>query len=565
MPASAVRSRLHRSPEDSSSDPMSRSLIFKIPKGNVSNKVTDFVSDRSTTLPILEALAKGSISDKPAVNPKIVLALEGLKKHPSSLLNIPNTLPQLPFEVFTTQNYDRSIIDEPRLSVTKLLTDRWCELQHFYNVYSGLQTETNQRLEAGKVYHNSLEEAEHVKRDVGDAVDDLLERIEKLAESDYDLIRNHRLLYWSYDLVERVLVRMLYLTQHGVAREIYLHSFINLQDGSLIEDIEKLKDGVLVNGIADVVKLKGHGAGADKNCEQLVEEVGNISVKHTVYDFPELIKIGRARVLSLGKNLTLEVRDVKTRKQRSLPPLKLIVDSAKYQCMYYVKFLTNLARDPNFTFHSLLESCSRRRGEPFEPIGELNTAVLLIKHFEVLVKDALRLAKGEEIGFKPFDDKMKDTFRAGSITMGQPYSLKNAISEEEFREYLSRVYDDSNLVNMDIAPLFKEWKYPLTPCYFAARAAQVYTTLKDVTPSSVAIEYHHIKSNEIFSEKVFPYKEKEIGKHLRRTALFWDGRRKPDPVDNLNKCGNCEFNSRCPVTNAPKQETIGAAIYDELL
>ena len=68
-----------------------------------------------------------------------------------------------PFEFYTKHNPDVSIIKTPRLSVTKLLVNNWCQMRDYYKVHAGSpRLKSTPAMEQGTAHHARLEDRKSV-------------------------------------------------------------------------------------------------------------------------------------------------------------------------------------------------------------------------------------------------------------------------------------------------------------------------------------------------------------------------------------------------------------------
>lgn len=557
---------------------MARTLAFRIPKQVLKRPQALVTSDRAATLPLLFEICKvAGSSEQEQPSPNVFRVLETFKKPSTSLLDIPRNLETSPFEYFTTYNSgDGSYTTEPRLLVTRLLTGSWCELQQFYHIYSGLhKKDVTRRLAEGTVYHSKLENEEHERVDVEKELGQLqaVASAHSAEEIEY-LGRNYEEALWSKKIVQHTISRGIVLAQTRHVRELMVHVFADLDKGTFVLNSAGLALGVLVSGIADVILIESKKeAKQASNCEKssnkvdtITAETRELSLFMPLWDLNQLIPQYKKEFQGEANSLTLKVTDVKTRGLKNLPRVKLQLDSARVQCMYYTHFIHSMARDTNCTYASYLENAKRRKVKADEPIGEAHAAIILLENFESMVLDFLRLARGEALDFDVHDDYMKERYGDAESAQALNYNLSQFIPQTEFLALIEDIYGDSLArLGLDISPLFRSWRYPLTARYFMARAAQIFNIFESLGSSNVEVEYHHAKSGTVIGSKVYPYSEKELKQEFHHASSFWTGRRRPKPADVKFKCSNCEFSSRCPAVVKPSKESIGELIYHDLL
>lgn len=500
----------------------------------------------------------------------VLRVLEKFERPQNLLLYIPRDLQPDPFTYYGTTNMsDQLMIDNPRLSVTKLLTGAWCELEMFYRVYAGLpQKVMTASLAGGTEYHDKLEVEEHERADMSSAKDQLAEIAEGHSpEETAYLARNVDMAHWARSVTEHSLKRAMTLAQKGHAREVSVHNFIDMETCKLVEQAEDLHKGVLVRGIADIVQFqRKDGLESVELAERMKldsegTEIDKVVLYAPLWDLSRAIPEAKEEIQKYRGEYYLQVRDVKTRGRRTLPAAKLQLKAAKDQCLYYTLFLLGFTKNPGWTY-ALHEEYARRPNLDVDAsIGEAHAAVLLLENFQALAIDFVRLATGQPIGYDYHDTIMKEKY---SDTESN-YNLSRFILQDVFEDLLEKVYGDTlALKSIDTSVLFRPWKYPLTARYFIGRVAPVYDIFEGFEASTVAVDYHHRDLGTIIGSKVYPYSVKMVDDVMREAVNFWTGRRQPREADVKFKCNNCEFNSRCPAINKPFKQSIGELIYHDL-
>lgn len=547
---------------------MKRVITFRVPCGAKKAPPRRAVSDRSVTWSLLQNLHSETNQSGPPPSPKVQHVQDVFKRSRDLLLVLPEQPILPPFAYHSKVNGDPSYILQPRLSVTKLLTGSWCELREYYKVYAGLPSEPRtKRLKEGSAYHEKLETRDHVVVDTKLAAS----TIKKLAEvNSEELLRNPKAAEMGREWTERVVVRVLNLAEKSSSREILVHAFLDIESASLATSEEQLPNSVLVNGIVDLVQLKKTQDPAVKvEIEELEEAIQDLqnrtnalsiecSLDAPIWDLSKLLPFSMRALQVRAETHALHVGDVKTRNYDSIPAQELVLEAAELQCMYYSHFLTNLARDSNFAFASGLENARRRGVDPNDHIGLAHAALLLLGNFGALAQDFVRLAKGDPIGFKPYDEI--------EPSPATTYSLGVFVSEMQFRELLVQLHGEvAEFSAIDISSLFTPWKRPLTFLYFAARSAQAYNVLQPFQPATVGVEYHNSRTGHLIKSKQLPFSRKELDNAMEMSSLFWNGSRRPEQADDVGKCRYCDFKTHCPAINVPQKESIGSLIYDNLL
>lgn len=551
-------------------------------------------SDPASTWLLLPKLAPCSRSSRgrPPPTQKEALVLAAFRRTDALLLPPPLLQLPTPFEYYTKVNGDASAVTQPRLLVLKLLTLSWCELQAYFDVYAGLpRLVRTRRVTLGSNYHKSLEVSSHSTVSLEAVEAAVRKHVDKWPEPLRGHVSRGGALpsALAYQWVEQILVRSLGVAYAGEAREVHVHGYIDLGAGELATDRATFAGAprrmVLVNGIADVVRLEpvpretaGAATGDLQPWAWDPAEVRQLT--------PELRR-AKERMDLLARSHTLEVRDVKTRFYNNVPQQELVVAAARDQCLYYLQFLTTLSQSAEYGYASLMENLARRGVDGRGTLCEASAVTLLVTHFGVVVNDFLALARGEAIGFAAFDEAQVcpsastapksadgaietpgalDSLDPMQVEMALPlYSLANVLSENEFRELLAQ-FHGTLYADVDVAPLFRPWKTALTPAYFCARAAQALHLFERFEPSSVCVEYHNVRTQRIIECKQFEFDRDILLRRTKQAAGFWDGRRRPEPTTDRDRCSSCSYKSRCPAINETPTKTanVGAALADFL-
>lgn len=505
-------------------------------------------SDRASTWEQLKSLLPDVDEVRGPSNPHTSNVLDTFKASPDALLHIPNdkSLPS-PFAYHSAHNSQTDYTTQPRLSVTKLLTDAYCELQKYYEVYAGLpKMPTTRRMVSGTRYHAKLEEHTHVMKDVTTIKGLLREKLGQLSpEMRSILTSNPDAFNLALNWFEHTVVRLLSIAKNKLSREVYLHGFLDLETGSLVTEKKDLSRAILVNGIADIIALKPI---ADKampepnDLDHLTSQIDDMTITKQTVDISAELVSAKVAMTELAKDHELHAADVKTRAKNDLPRQKLVIRSARVQCMYYSQFLRNLATSAEFAFESCLENARRRSLDVNEHISIAYATELLLADFENTVIDFIRLAKGEPLGFKPFDEL--------SHTSGGDYTMALFLNEEEFREILRKTNGElPDLSGLDVLSLFRPWKTPLTIQYFAARSTQAFHLFEPFKASSVSVEYHNATSGTLIERKHYAFSEEMLERSAAKASSFWSGRRKPEETHDRAMCYLCDYKERCPAIN----------------
>ncbi|GEQ70565.1 hypothetical protein JCM33374_g4243 [Metschnikowia sp. JCM 33374] len=529
-----------------------RVIAFKIPKGDKQLQIITPPSDRSSTWEMVKTLLPHEQKSIEPANEHEAHVLKAFRLPPDEILSIPplKYLPT-PFTYHSTVNGDTSYINQPRLSVSKLLTNAWCELRSFYEIYAGSpRSPPSSSMKAGTKYHAKLEAKEHPKLDDVSLKSELKTFLSKHPkETIKELVRTRSAFEFAQNWTEQTVFRSICASHTKVARELFIHGFLDIGSGSLVTEENKLRDGVLVNGIADIVKIDMFNTSKyldDTDLDDLSSESSTINlpedVSSNVLDLTFELPKAKETMNELAKDHYLHMRDVKTRRSNTVPDQLSVINGAKLQCMYYAIFLHNLSRDADFAYESCLENIRRRRIDPDEPISIALATELLVANFRTLALDYLRLAKGDSIGFPTFDEYSHNS---------RNYSLSQFIDEKDLRWLIEVHYgEELDISGVDLAPLFSNWKIPLTLRYFSARTGQAFNIYEAFKPSSVCVEYHNSVKQQLIARQHYPFDMHEMKESIAQTSKFWDGRRRPSHTDDPSMCNYCNFKKRCSAMNS---------------
>ncbi|OBA23598.1 hypothetical protein METBIDRAFT_76582 [Metschnikowia bicuspidata var. bicuspidata NRRL YB-4993] len=502
-----------------------KTVKFKIPQTEQHFQIERPLSDRFSTWETVQTfLPHDKVSMEPAnKHESDVLNAYGLQ--PDDLLIVPplKNLPS-PFDYHSKINGDKSYVHQPRLSVSKLLTDAWCELRSFYEIYAGLpRTSPLPTMKTGTEYHARLELKAHPKREVVTLKTQIILLLSKLSpEVRNEHVRTRHGSSFAQNWMEQTVYRSICASHTKVVRELFIHGFLDLKLGNLVTSQTKLRDGVLVNGIADIVRIDAFNAVEYINDaglssplhESLVESLPDGSTEFSLTPVLDLsVEIPKAKkfMTNLARDNFLHMRDVKTRKLNTVPNQVLAVNAAKLQCMYYAIFLHNLSRSAEFAYASCLENLKTRRIDPDEPISIALATEFLVVNFRVVALDCVRLAKGQHIGFQKFDEYAHRLL---------DYSLSHFVTEDEFRLLMKIHYgEELDISDFDLTPLFTNWKIPLTLRYVSARTGQAFNIYEAFEPSSVCVEYHNPLKQEIIARMHYPFDRNEIEQSVEQSVM----------------------------------------------
>ncbi|KAG7662519.1 EXO5 [[Candida] subhashii] len=522
---------------------------------------------------LLRSMVKGT-DPKQIDNPNVVALYDNWNLISNQKLPIINPTSISPYKFHSTHNMSRSYIDNPRLSVTKLLVSNWCELQEIYSIYSGSPRVTTKAMEAGTKTHLELETSIHKLVDLTSHIAYIQENCEELlerddAESFWDrismLLENSREGKLGVSWSDTIITRLFTLLTKSEAREILLHGYLNLDKREFIDNLEDLQcegditSKVLISGIVDHLKLQNIENPAETNLFDLINDVIDSELSETdesVLSSIDLTKFFIDMKSTLPGNsdgYELIMTDVKTRKTDSIPGDISVLKGAKLQTFYYRQLFELLSHDATFGYYSLIENAKRRHLDVDAPLDVLSVFKILRQSHPIILKDFLKLADGEPIGFAPYDEYQQahevDEYDFGLVFQArdefQPHAPYNYTN---FVERLQEL-DDEVDYNKILVPLLKIWKTPPTLRYLAARSSQFFNLFHDLIGDKTKIEYRNSKSGEIIKTLEYKYDPVLFKLEVANSCTLWTGKRNPKPADSLRKCDFCEYKSHCMIPN----------------
>lgn len=523
----------------------------------------EIIIDKFVASPVSPEIKQKAKRKSTRASVSVLTLYANLNSNVSQYLPVNNTSGISPFQFHSTHNGDSSYITSPRLLVTKMLVNQWCQLRDFYRVFASSPRIAPTRLmQMGSEEHLRLETSTHPVVSVESpqlpmgVMPFLYEANAKESET-------------AGTIAESILFRLYSLFVTSEAREIRVHSYINLQDLHL--EAHKLSENsVLVNGVIDVIELKDKDdpEGDFSMIEELNAYIPNynvpiietynegehipepeISEGDAKYSLTSFIEEVRQMSKIYAGAVETVVGDVKTRSILTIPAQQSVVDAAKFQVFYYLKFLKILALSGK-TYQSLLDSWELRRVDLDAPINYHTLFVMLKKYGSVIYDDMERLAKGIPLGVEDFDNvDHKNT----------QYDPGECFPKHE-REH----------------PLLRPWKKPLTLRYFIARSAQFYELLGPFLSPNCKVEYRNVRTHRVIATKRYVYNDTDLQSQIVQACLFWNGKSDPRVNEDLSRCKNCEFRAHCVVPhrapplvedqqNRPSEPKIGEIILTELL
>ncbi|KAK6868527.1 Exonuclease V, mitochondrial [Candida tropicalis] len=242
-----------------------------------------------------------------------------------------------PFEFQSIENDDISYINNPRLSVTKLLISGWCELRELYRVFAGsVRTPPTKAMSAGTKLHLKLEQALHGVIDLEDIENFIRSNTEEIMEM-YDLVDNDGIFDMNpddsiaIDWSETIIERLYSLIVCSESREVILHGYLNLQKESFVENEQEIKNpsSVLVSGIVDQIQFENPENSDDF---ALFDEVQKyLDVEYEQVDETPLVDLSRffddvKNIIQCYPEFQLKFTDLKTRMVYQIPSQKIVSD-----------------------------------------------------------------------------------------------------------------------------------------------------------------------------------------------------------------------------------------------
>lgn len=402
-----------------------------------------------------------------------------------------------------------------RLSVTKLLTKRWCELKTMYDIYSQMPIFACAQVYTGKKEHKRLEDHLHA---VPKRIDNFIERLELPVPSD----TLHKLAGEWMSCISRIIT----LLYKGEAREILCHRYIDSETGQLVNGPVVQGKDVLVSGIVDHIILTNSSLGGSLKPEPLsctLREDNNYDIKSIIAAATELVDRRKT-------TLDAVIGDVKSRSTRTIPMHTNVLEAAKLQVMYYRNFMEALGREQESTYYKLIENAQLRNVNVDAPIA-LGKLLILAEIEPTIITDMRRMLNGEPIGFEPFDSYNRS---------------KEVKSQYNYIEYKNKLSDSSTLKKY--GEFLVNWKTPVTIRYLAARTAQMYGILHPILSDRLILEFYF--GSDRFDVLSFKYNLSKLQTECTSSALFWFGKREPEPIEpNIKNitiyCKQCEYNTVC--------------------
>lgn len=435
--------------------------------------------------------------DNPAIPEKVSAVAQYIPmKNGLLTYHRPKTVPT-PFQVYTKPGALEtpghvSLSEFPRLSVTKILTKSWCELRDFFEIYSMTPRDETDAMIRGRQDHLALELETHPEIDMS-SVTEHIPQVEPTAVDVY-----------AQTVVDTIL-RLVTLLQHGRAREIYVHGFID-EFGVIDERKGVNEETMIVTGVIDHLVLL-----SNDRSRPLEKRFSQFN------DLKDIVDNAADIISEFPDSYRLLVSDVKTRSRATIPHQKSVLDAAKHQVMIYRNFLEVLGSDVGFDW--LKEYCSRKKLDIDQPLTPEIVLGMIYIH-DIFYKDFERIRDGEINGL-------------GDVSYDLTY-LGSQITETEMLEKVS--------------PFLKPWKQAPTTRYFLTRLTEMLHSTSLLLKDDLRVEYMHRGEN--IQNVNFKYDHDQMSNVTAQGLEFWKGLRDPQAVDGsfseLNsKCKYCDFKDFC--------------------
>lgn len=437
--------------------------------------------------------------------PPKVLALRnnlGLSPHsalPTRRVGMP------PFQFYSSVNSNPSYIHAPRLSATKLLTDTWCELREFYEVYAGSQySPPSEPMLRGTKHHLQLEAATHDLIDVAP----LLEAILSACDTSQAVFAHQALaLEWADQLVRRTHE----LLTQSEAREVLVHAYVD--ESGYCAPTPGL---VLVSGIVDQMVLQD-----GNNSLDMFEEIQHAC---DVADVGRFVEQAPA-VYAKYPEYELVITDVKTRLYNNVPAQASVVNGARLQVFQYRRMVHEMIHNGD----EMLVENARRRGVDVDAPLSGGDVLMLWAAFPLLRGDLARMAGGEQMS---------------GLEIKHPSTL--SFITEDTSAALQAALEPWGVALEDIP---RHWAGFPTMRYLARRSSQLVSLLGNFRMDRVSVEYHNSRTGRHFHTNEYRYDEKVLDDYVKNSMAFWTGHRDPVPTADAKKCNYCDFRLVCSVPN----------------
>lgn len=468
----------------------------------------------------------------------------------------PTDVATSPYLFYTSHNVVSDYIKHPRLLVTKLLTERWCEMREYYTVFLDSETIPTRAMTAGVVHHSRLENARHRPIDTT-GLRRVLNNWARRKNAQIPLVvgrpgESEMAFKWGSNISKIFL-----LLTTGSAREVLVHGFINLDSKRFVRSSEP--DSILVSGVIDQLEIKNpsgsHGSPPFDIMHHYLEH------HHWANPVVDLTKfLNEYKSLSPNLDATLIVTDIKTRSFNRVPAQRLVLDAARTQTFYYHQFFDTLTQDPCETYESMLENARHRGLDVDAPLSFVTIIELVAAWGNLLAADLIHFAEGLPLGFAPYDDYYK--------TKCTPHDFGSFIERYEWLSFVKEV-ECLHPICANLEFLQMEWIRPPTLRWLAARSAQFYSCCLPFIGDETTVEYHNAVSEQIFETHKHHFDRSTLQRALRHACEFWNGERPPNYSQSTDMCKQCGFKAKCrkPHNQTPEEEglrQVGLMIHQYL-
>ncbi|ANZ76217.1 BA75_02901T0 [Komagataella pastoris] len=420
----------------------------------------------------------------------------------------------------------------PKISVTQLLTDSWCELRSYYDSYACSRAAPSAAMVSGTEQHKFLEDKTHqpeinvtkdIQKDFTPIMADQLKKLER-----------------SLNLISRFID----LLTIGKAREFAVTAIINKETKEFV-DVNTLQQlafihqkspcyndqFILASGYLDYLRSESYVIGLEKE-------------KWTQHNY------SLNTLLETSIKGPFTVIDVKTRGKPIVTKSKGVLIGHRYQVGLYRKFLGLMSGENvsgvdspisvdqvNETAYSLLVADSIQRGyDVDEPVHPMVGLVMLANN-PWLITMLEQMCVNDFLG-----NSLYDTFNAQHST---EYSWE--LSQVNSKDFHS-VLEPSLLERTE--KLFTKWKRPLSLRSITALISKFYPLISKKLSQNTKIMYY--TDGECFHTSNYLYNPKAINTFMEDKVKFLIGQRPPRPIEKLEipqKCGFCRFQSICEYSN----------------
>lgn len=300
-------------------------------------------------------------------------------------------------------------------------------------------------------------------------------------------------------------VRLIALLKNGVAREVYVHGYID--ENGIVRGRDAKQDDMIVTGIIDCLILR---------CKDPLRPIqSQLEEVETVEEFCDVAE----KLIDKYSDLyVLDICDVKTRRWKKIPVQESVVDGSKKQVMVYDAMVEVMGESELRSLQFWEEYCRRMGVDIDEPISpELTLTWMGMQDIFTSSLATLRdIGSSSSLGASPYD--------ISTVSINDPV----------FAEQIG-----SSLTT---------WVQPPTPRYFINILSRLFSLLSKFTHGDLRIQYYC--RNEMFKELRFKPDSDTVDEVCTEALSFWRGTRPPKLMDrtysNLrSKCSYCDFADYC--------------------